>query len=72
MTDLPARIRYFRQARGLTSRGLAKRLNCSHGAVSSWELGNATPPLPRLIALAEAFDTTLPEFLSAPIATDSN
>lgn len=48
-----ARLRAHREELGLTVTELAASLGLSAGTVHRWEAGTATPPLPRLLALAE-------------------
>lgn len=48
-----------RKARGLSQEELAAKVGVSRQAVSKWETGDAAPDLNRLLALAEALDTSL-------------
>lgn len=48
-----------RKALGLSQEELAAKIGVSRQAVSKWETGDSTPDLNRLLALAEALDTSL-------------
>lgn len=48
-----------RKALGLSQEELAAKIGVSRQAVSKWETGDAAPDLNRLLALADALDTSL-------------
>lgn len=48
-----------RKARGWSQEDLAVRIRVSRQAVSKWETGDAMPDLPKLVALADALETSL-------------
>lgn len=48
-----------RKALGLSQEELAAKIGVSRQAVSKWETGDAVPDLNRLLALADALDTSL-------------
>lgn len=48
-----------RKRRGLSQEDLAGMVNVSRQAVSKWEIGDAMPDLPKLLALADALDLSL-------------
>lgn len=48
-----------RKRLGLSQEELAAKLNVSRQAVSKWETGDSVPDLPKLLALADALDSSL-------------
>jgi transcriptional regulator with XRE-family HTH domain len=68
---LNEKILYYRKAAKLSQEELAARVGVSRQAVSKWELGDATPEVDKLLALAKAFGVTTDELLSgdAPAGT---
>lgn len=48
-----------RRRRGLSQEQLADRLGVTRQSVSKWESGQATPELPKLIALADLFEVSV-------------
>ncbi|MDE6841813.1 MAG: helix-turn-helix domain-containing protein, partial [Oscillospiraceae bacterium] len=61
---LNEKILYYRKAAKLSQEELAARVGVSRQAVSKWELGDATPEVDKLLALARAFGVTTDELLS--------
>lgn len=61
---LNEKILYYRKAAKLSQEELAELVGVSRQAVSKWELGEATPEVDKLLALARAFDVTTDELLS--------
>ena len=61
---LNEKIYYYRKKAKLSQEELAARVGVSRQAVSKWELGDATPELDKLVALAMAFGVTTDELLS--------
>jgi len=61
---LNEKIFYYRKALGLSQEELAARVGVSRQSVSKWELGEATPEVDKLLALARAFGVTTDELLS--------
>lgn len=61
---LNEKILYYRKAAKLSQEELAGRVGVSRQAVSKWELGDATPEVDKLLALAKAFGVTTDELLS--------
>lgn len=61
---LNEKILYYRKAAKLSQEELAERVGVSRQAVSKWELGDATPEVDKLLALAKAFGVTTDELLS--------
>jgi len=57
-------IYYYRKRAGLSQEELAARVGVSRQAVSRWELGDTTPEVGKLVALAEAFGVTTDQLLS--------
>lgn len=51
-------IHMLRLMRGLTQQEIAEKLDKSVNAVSSWELGNTSPPISVVIELCKVFDVT--------------
>lgn len=68
---LNEKILYYRRAAKLSQEELAARVGVSRQAVSKWELGDATPEVDKLLALARAFGVTTDELLdeSEPAGT---
>ena len=52
---LNEKIAYYRRQGKLSQEELAARVGVSRQAVSKWELGEASPDIGRLMALAQAF-----------------
>jgi len=61
---LNEKIFYYRKSARLSQEELAARVGVSRQAVSKWELGDATPEVDKLLALARAFGVTTDELLS--------
>lgn len=61
---LNEKIQYYRKKNKLSQEELAARVGVSRQAVSKWELGDATPEVDKLVALAKAFGVTTDELLS--------
>lgn len=61
---LNEKIYYYRKRAKLSQEELAAQVGVSRQAVSKWELGDATPELDKLAALAKAFRVTTDELLS--------
>lgn len=61
---LNEKILYYRKAAKLSQEELAAQVGVSRQAVSKWELGDATPEVDKLLALARAFGVTTDELLS--------
>jgi transcriptional regulator with XRE-family HTH domain len=59
MYDLGLRLREVRLQRGLTQKGLAKRINKSVSAISSYESNAQMPPLDVLISIATVLNVSL-------------
>ena len=60
---LNEKILYYRKAAKLSQEELAAQVGVSRQAVSKWELGDATPEVDKLLALAKAFGVTTDELL---------
>lgn len=60
---LNEKILYYRRAAKLSQEELAAMVGVSRQAVSKWELGDATPEVDKLLALARAFGVTTDELL---------
>lgn len=60
---LNEKILYYRKAAKLSQEELAARVGVSRQAVSKWELGDATPEVDKLLALARAFGVSTDELL---------
>lgn len=61
---LNEKIYYYRKQAKLSQEELAARVGVSRQAVSKWELGEATPEVDKLLALARVFGVTTDELLS--------
>ena len=61
---LGEKIQYYRKKNKLSQEELAARVGVSRQAVSKWELGDATPEVDKLVALARAFGVTTDQLLS--------
>ncbi len=62
---LNEKIQYYRKEKKLSQEELAAQVGVSRQAVSKWELGDATPEVDKLVALARAFEVTTDELLSS-------
>lgn len=60
---LSEKILYYRKRDGLSQEALAAKVGVSRQAVSKWEVGDATPELDKLVALAKTFGVTTDELL---------
>lgn len=60
---LNEKIAYYRRDRKLSQEELAARVGVSRQAVSKWELGEASPDVGKLLALAKAFGVTTDHLL---------
>ncbi len=61
---LSEKINYYRRRAKLSQEELAAQVGVSRQAVSKWELGDATPEVDKLLALARAFGVSTDELLS--------
>ena len=61
---LSEKILFYRKKAGLSQEELAARVGVSRQAVSKWELGDATPEIDKLAALARVFGVTVDELIS--------
>ena len=61
---LSEKIAYCRKRAGLSQEELAARVGVSRQAVSKWELGDASPDINKLLALAKTFGVTTDWLLS--------
>lgn len=59
MYDLGYKIKLLRVRRGISQRDLARRINKSTSAVSSYETNAQMPPLDVLISICEVLHTSL-------------
>ena len=57
------RIQQLRKAAGLSQEQLAEQLDVSRQSVSKWELNDAAPEIPKIIALSELFGVSTDELL---------
>ncbi|ONH35684.1 MULTISPECIES: transcriptional regulator [Protofrankia] len=65
---LGARLRQVREALEISRGAVARRLYVSQKTVASWEIGTRTIPLDRVVALAQAYRTTVPTLIGAASA----
>lgn len=65
------RLYELRKQKGLSQEELANRLDVTRQTVSKWELGDSTPDMDKLIALAELFEISLDELVlgKVPVTT---
>jgi transcriptional regulator with XRE-family HTH domain len=56
---LGQRIKQLRKQKGWTQKELANRIDASHAQLNKYESGQNTPPIDRLILLAEVLDTSV-------------
>lgn len=63
MYDLGLRLKETRSRRGLTQKSLARRINKSVSAVSSYESNAQMPPLDVLISIASVLNVSLDELV---------
>jgi len=61
---LGKRIKQLRKDKGWTQKELANRIGASYAQLNKYEAGQNTPPLDRLILLAEALDTSVDHLLT--------
>jgi transcriptional regulator with XRE-family HTH domain len=53
-SELPGRIRYWREKAGLSPGQLAEKIGVDRSAISHWEAGDFFPATPNLIRVAVA------------------
>lgn len=56
---LGQRIKQLRKDKGWTQKELANQINTSYAQLNKYEAGQNTPPLDRLVLLAETLNTTI-------------
>lgn len=61
---LNEKIAYYRRANKLSQEELAAQVGVSRQAVSKWELGEASPDIGKLLALAQAFGVSTDHLLN--------
>ena len=61
------RITYYRKELGLTQFELAERINYSDKSISKWERGDGVPDIYILAQLAELFDVSVNDLISAEV-----
>ena len=61
---LGKRIKQLRKEEELTQKELAKQVGCSHAQLNKYESGLNTPPLDRLLLLAEVLHTSVDYLLA--------
>ncbi|MBK1632639.1 hypothetical protein CKO31_18205 [Thiohalocapsa halophila] len=66
LAAMRARIRDRRAARGWTQKQLGDRAGCWQTYIGQIERGRKTPPLPTLLALAQALEVDVRELLAPP------
>lgn len=66
LTEMPNRIRYIREAKGLTQGDAAVRAGITESALSMIESGVRKPSLPVLLRVAEALDVEAGHLISKP------
>ena len=71
-TDFPARLRAWRQTRGLSQLGLAHEAGVSQRHVSFLELGRSAPSRRMVLRLCAALDMPLREQNAMLLAADRN
>ena len=64
LENLGKNIKFYRKAKKLSQVELAKILNVSDVAISTWEKGKADPSSTNIVALANAFETSTDELLN--------
>lgn len=71
---LNEKIQSYRKKAGLSQEALAAKVGVSRQAVSKWEVGDATPELDKLMALAKTFGVTTDELLGMeePVRAESD
>lgn len=62
--DLGKRIKQLRKEKGLTQKELANQIGSSHAQLNKYESGLNTPPLDRLLLLAEVLETSVDYLLA--------
>ena len=61
---LGKRIKQLRKDKELTQKELANQISCSHAQLNKYESGLNTPPLDRLLLLAEVLETSVDYLLA--------
>ena len=61
---LGKRIKQLRKEKALTQKVLASQIGCSHPQLNKYESGLNTPPLDRLLLLAEVLETSVDYLLA--------
>ena len=63
MHNIGKELRYQREVNKLSQREVAKVLGIGANAISRWEMGDNTPSIYELIALADFYDISLDELV---------
>lgn len=61
----------LRKSRGWSQEELGYRLNVSRQTVSKWEMGETTPEMAKLVAMADLFEVSLDDLAAVPSARTS-
>ncbi|MDE6211411.1 MAG: helix-turn-helix domain-containing protein [Clostridia bacterium] len=63
MYNIGKELRYHRKVNNLSQKKIAQVLGVGDNAVSRWEIGDNTPSIYELIALADFYDISLDELI---------
>lgn len=69
--EIGAKIRYFRELRGLSQKGLASKIGVSNSRVSNWEQGINRPDADILAAICHALEVSADNLLDVKLSNDS-
>lgn len=63
--DFSEKLRSMRKEYKMSQEQLAEKLNVSRQAITKWETGGGLPDIENVLAIAELFQISLDELLSA-------
>lgn len=66
--EIGAKIRYFRELRGLNQKELASRIGVSNSRISNWEQGINRPDADILVLLCQALEVSADELLDMNVS----
>lgn len=68
--NIGEKIKKFREARGLSQRQLAERLNISNSRISNWEQGLNRPDADMIAGLCKVLEVSPSELLGVKVSED--
>ncbi|MBS5726014.1 MAG: helix-turn-helix transcriptional regulator [Clostridiales bacterium] len=69
--EIGARLRYFREQRGLSQKNFAAQIGVSNSRVSNWEKGINRPDADRLAIICQVLQISADELLDISLSQDA-